>query len=103
MEKTKCEELNGEPTSNLNWHICPGSSKNNQYDFAKSFKDVCEKYVLVSNDALVHTVESVLPAVHFEKPPFPTRIKEHSIVANVVNKSERKAYEPYEQLELPLQ
>ena len=39
---------------------------------------------------------SVLPAVHFEKPPFPIRIKEHSIVANVVNKSERKAYEPYE-------
>ena len=35
MEKTKCEELNVEPTSNLNGHICPGSSKNNQYDFAK--------------------------------------------------------------------
>ena len=35
-----------------------------------------------------------------KKPPFPTRIKEHLIVANVVNKSERKAYEPYEQLEI---
>ena len=35
MEDTKCEELNGEPTSNLNGHSCPGSSKNNQYDFAK--------------------------------------------------------------------
>ena len=35
MERTKGEELNGEPTSNLNGHTCPGSSKSNQYDFAK--------------------------------------------------------------------
>ena len=56
--------------------------------------------MLASNDIPVHTVESVLPSVHFEKPPFPIRIKEHSIVTNVVNKSERKAYEHYEQLEI---
>ena len=35
-----------------------------------------------------------------KKPPFPIKIKEHSIVASVVNKSERKAYEPDEQLEI---
>ena len=35
MEQTKCEELNGEPTLNLNGHTWPGSPKSNQYDFAK--------------------------------------------------------------------
>ena len=61
---------------------------------------VCKTDVLASNDIPVQTVESVLPTVYFEKPPFPIKIKEHSIVANVVNKSERRAYEPDEQLEI---
>ena len=59
--------------------------------------------MLASNDIPLHRVESVLPAVHFEKPPFPIRIKEHSIVANVVNKSERKLMNPMKNLKLPLQ
>ena len=56
--------------------------------------------MLAKNEIQVHTVESVLPVVHFQKPPFPIRIKEHSTVASVVNKSERKALEPDEQIEV---
>ena len=55
-------------------HINIPKEKWNKYH--EPFKDVCEKDVLVSNDAPVHMVESVLPVVHFEKPPFPTGIKE---------------------------
>ena len=68
--------------------------------YHEPFKYVCKTDVLASNDIPVQIVDSVLPAVYFEKPSFSIKIKEHSIVASVVNKSERKAYEPDEQLEI---
>ena len=61
---------------------------------------LCKKYMLANNELQVHTVESILPDVHFEKAPFPIIIKEHSTVASVVSKSERKALEPDEQSEI---
>ena len=37
IEKTKCDDVNGDQTLNLNSHICPGSSKNAFHnDLAKS-------------------------------------------------------------------
>ena len=56
--------------------------------------------MLASNEIQVHTTESVLPTVHFAISPFPVRIKEHSTVASVVNKSERKVLELDEQIEI---
>ena len=44
-----------------------------------------------SNEILVNTVNLILPAVHFEKPPFPVIVKEHSFANNIVSKSSRKA------------
>src|ERR1041385_9091132 len=37
-----------------------------------------------------------MPAVLYEKPPFPSRIKEHSFVTGIINKSERRTDEPEE-------
>ena len=41
----------------------------------------------------VHTVDSIVPEPYIEKMPFPAKVKEHSIVASVVNKSARKPVE----------
>ena len=42
----------------------------------------------------INVVDTVLPAVMYEQPPFPTRIKEHSFVTGVLNKSGRTTDEP---------
>ena len=65
--------------------------KENWTKYHEPFKDVCKKDMLANNEIQVYTVGSVLPAVHFDKPPFPARIREHSTIASVVNKSERKS------------
>src|SRR3954465_5035515 len=39
----------------------------------------------------VYVADPILPAVIYEQPPFPARIKEHSFVTGIINKSERKA------------
>src|SRR3954469_21170876 len=42
----------------------------------------------------VYVADPILPAVIYEQPPFPARIKEHSFVTGIINKSERKVDEP---------
>src|SRR3954470_6913739 len=37
----------------------------------------------------IHVAYPILPAVIYENPPFPTRIREHSFVTGIMNKSER--------------
>ena len=70
-------------------------------------KESCNTYHLPYKDNInsanvknieVHTVDRILPEPHIEKPPFPVKIKEHSILASVVNKSAKKALEPAEQI-----
>ena len=39
--------------------------------YHEPFKDNKKEKQLSSNEVLVHTVDPILPAVHFEKPPFP--------------------------------
>ena len=51
-----------------------------------------------SNEILVNTVDPILPTVHFEKPPFPVRVKEHSFANNIVNKSSKKFNESEDQI-----
>ena len=80
-------------------HINIPKEKWNKYQ--EPFKDVCRKDMLAKNKIQVHTVQSFLPVVHFEKPPFPIRIKEHSTVGSVVNKSEF-FLNPMNKLKLPL-
>jgi hypothetical protein len=41
---------------------------------------------------------SCVPEPYFEKMPFPAKVKEHSILTSVLNKSTKKALEPYEQI-----
>ena len=50
-------------------HINIPKEKWNKYH--EPFKDVCKKDMLANNEIPVHTIESVLPAIHFEKPLFP--------------------------------
>src|SRR3954466_12394365 len=46
----------------------------------------------------VCTTDRVLPEPYIEKVHFPVKVKEHSMLAKVVNKSTRKAVEPDEQI-----
>jgi hypothetical protein len=39
-----------------------------------------------------------LPELYFEKTPFPAKVKEHSTLVSVLNKSTKKAIEPDEQI-----
>jgi hypothetical protein len=46
----------------------------------------------------VYTVDSILPEPYFEKTSFPAKVKEHSTLVSVSNKSTKKAVEPDEQI-----
>jgi hypothetical protein len=46
----------------------------------------------------VCTVDRILPEPYFEKTPFPGKVKEHSMLTSVLNKSAKKALEPDEQI-----
>src|SRR3954453_16707296 len=46
----------------------------------------------------VCTTDRILPEPYIEKVPFPVKVKEHSMLAKVVNKSTRKVVEPDEQI-----
>jgi hypothetical protein len=46
----------------------------------------------------VCTVDRILPEPYFEKTPFPAKVKEHSTLVSVLNKSTKKAAEPDEQI-----
>jgi hypothetical protein len=44
------------------------------------------------------TVDHVFPEPYIEKIPFPAKVKEHSMITNVINKSTKKAIEADEQI-----
>jgi hypothetical protein len=46
----------------------------------------------------VCTVDRILPGPYIEKIPFPVKVKEHSMLTSVINKSAKKAIEPNEQI-----
>jgi hypothetical protein len=46
----------------------------------------------------VCTVDSILPKPYFEKTPFSAKVKEHSALVSVLNKSTKKVVEPDEQI-----
>jgi hypothetical protein len=46
----------------------------------------------------VCTVDRILPEPYFEKTPFPAKVKEHSTLISVLNKSTKKALKPDEQI-----
>ena len=59
-------------------HIDPSEKKKDQCH--KPFKDL---------PVDINVVDPILPAVEYEKPPFPARMREHSFVRGILNKSER--------------
>jgi hypothetical protein len=48
----------------------------------------------------VCTIDRIFPEPYFEKMPFPAKVREHSMLTSVLNKSARKALEPDEQITL---
>jgi hypothetical protein len=46
----------------------------------------------------VCTVDRIWPEPYFEKTPFLAKVKEHSMLTSVLNKSAKKALEPDEQI-----
>ena len=48
----------------------------------------------------VHTIDHALREPYIERMPFPVKANQHSIVTSVINKSEKKIFEPEEQLNI---
>src|SRR3954467_4814651 len=48
----------------------------------------------------IHFADPIFPAVIYENPPFPVRIREHSFVTGIMNKSERRFDEPEDQIKV---
>src|SRR3954469_52485 len=61
------------------------SSKKKEIQHHKPFKE---------SPIEINVTDPVLPAVVYEKPPYPSRIKEHSFVLGILNKNGRTTDEP---------
>src|SRR4051812_23939935 len=48
----------------------------------------------------IHVADPILHAVIYEKPPFPARMREHSFVTGILNKSDRRIDEPEDQIKV---
>src|ERR1041385_8899435 len=48
----------------------------------------------------IHVADPIFPAVIYEKPPFPVRIRENSFVTGIMNKSERIIDEPGDRIKV---
>src|SRR3954469_21736081 len=70
-------------------HVDSSKMKKDQYH--KPFKEV---------PIDIHVANPILPAVIYEQPPFPSRIREHSFVTGIINKSERRTGEPEDQIKV---
>jgi hypothetical protein len=60
------------------------------------YKDIVD--CVPARNTEVCTVDRILPEIYNEKIPFPTKVKEHSVISNVVNKSTKRAVKPDEQI-----
>src|SRR3954447_3341824 len=57
-----------------------------------------DSVICVPSSLEVCTTDRVLPKPYIEKVPFPVKVKEHAMLAKVVNKSTRKSVEPDEKI-----
>ena len=48
----------------------------------------------------INVTDPVLPAVVYEQPPYPSRIKEHSFVTGILNKNGRTTDEPKDMIKV---
>src|SRR4051812_29202090 len=67
------------------------SSKEEKDQYHKPFKEL---------PVYINVADPILPAVLYEKPPFPARIRGHSFVTGIINKSERRTDEPEDQIKV---
>ena len=69
--------------------------------FEKYHEPYKDKYVVpLAKSIEVNIVDHIIPEPYIDKIPFPVKVKEHSIMASVVNKSDKKAKEPDEQIKV---
>ena len=64
--------------------------------YHEPYKDVAKS--VPARNTEVYTANHVLPKPYIEKMPFPVKIKEHSMIASMVNESTNKAVEPDKQM-----
>ena len=66
--------------------------------YHEPYKDNIKEKQFSGNEILVNTVDPILPVVHFEKPPFPVSVKEHSFANSIVNKSSKNVIKIEDQI-----
>ena len=87
------------------WENDKGRKSGINYDYeciksfmgTNDFRDISTKYGLDSQ-SIANCFKAF--ASYIEKTPFPAKVKEHSIIANVVSKSTNKTVEPDEQINI---
>ncbi|KAK1632828.1 hypothetical protein QYE76_007143 [Lolium multiflorum] len=72
--------------------------KRNFDKYHEPYKDKIDSSV--NKCVVVETVDNVIPEAYIEKTPFPSKMKEYSVISSAVNKSEKKPKEPEEQIKI---
>ncbi|KAK1664382.1 hypothetical protein QYE76_052541 [Lolium multiflorum] len=72
--------------------------KKNFDKYHEPYKDKVDSSV--NKCVVIETVDNVIPEAYIEKPPFPAKMKEYSVISSAVNKSEKKPKEPEEQIKI---
>ena len=56
--------------------------------------------VKVEEETITYNVDPIVPTAYIEKPPFPTRIKDHAKASTVVRKSNSRTLTPSEEIKV---
>ena len=74
--------------------------KEKWFKYHPPVEELLEEPIIAKDETIIYNVDPVVPAAYIEKPPFPVRIKEHTKVATVVNKSNVRTSKSSEQIKV---
>ena len=74
--------------------------KDKWFKYHPPIKEAIKEWVKATDETIIYNVDPVVPTAYIEKPPFPVRIKEHTKVSTVVNKSYTRTPKPDEHIKV---
>ena len=70
------------------------------FKYHPPIKEEIKEPIPVKEETILYNVDPVVPSPYIEKPPFPVRIKDHTKVSTMVNKSYIRTPKPDEQIKV---
>ena len=74
--------------------------KEKWFKYHPPIKEEIKEPAIAKDETIIYNVDPVVPTSYIEKPPFPIRMKEHTEVSTVVNKSNIRATKPAKQIKV---